>query len=290
MKTRTRTKTPSRRQHEAVTAVGRYLNQISRVPLLTAAEERQLARRVKKGDDQARQHFIEANLRLVVHVARRYASAADPDTFLDLIQEGNLGLFRAVERFSPRYKTRFSTYAMYWIRQAIQRHLSRQRTIRLPEHIMDNVLRLRRIRHRLYQELGRQPTGEELAKELKLPLKKFQRLEEVSQSIVSLDQPVQGTEDDATRLGDLLVDLDTPQPEFIVGQHMLRDQIREIMSTLPARQQKIISLRFGLEDGVPHTLEEIGRQFDVSRERVRQIQNEALERIRAHQQAISQLR
>lgn len=274
---------------QAQSALSLYLHEMGKAALLTASQERALARRIARGDEKARQQFIEANLRLVVHVAKRYTSSAEPEQLLDLIQEGNLGLFRAVERFNPRRRTRFSTYAMYWIRQAIQRSLSRQRTIRLPENVMTDVLQLRRGRHRLFDELGRQPTEEELAHELGMPLKQTQRLEEVSQSIVSLDQPVRGDDGDETRLGELLQDLETPQPEFIVNQHMLREQMREVLRQLPTRQREIIKKRFGIDSGMPMTLSQIGQEFGISRERVRQIQEEAFARLR-HQQVATRLR
>jgi RNA polymerase primary sigma factor len=269
--------------HQSILSL--YLDEIGKAKLLTGKEEAALARRIARGDEKARQEFIEANLRLVVHIAKRYASARDPEGLLDLIQEGNLGLFRAVERFHPKHKTRFSTYATYWIRQAIQRGLLQRRSIRLPENVMGDVLRMRRQRHRLYQKLQRQPTTAELAEAMAMTVPTLQHLEEVSQDIVSLDQPVKGSKDEEqTQLGDLLQDLDAPQPEFIASQHLLRRQLREVVDSLPARQRKIINMRFGLEDGVPRTLEEIGEEFSISRERVRQIQNDAISRIRSRQE------
>lgn len=272
----------------ADSALQRYLNEIGQVPLLTADEEKELAVKVRGGDEDSRQKFIEANLRLVVFIAKRYAQN-DPEHFLDLIQEGNLGLFRAVERFDPKREHRFSTYATYWIRQAIGRALSRNRTVRLPEHVGDEIKQMRRARHHLYQILGRQPTASELAQELDMPEKKLRRIEEASQRIVSLDEPVHGDESDPVRLGEVLTDLDEPEPEFIVNQHLLRNQIREIVSELPVRERSMIQKRFGLEDGVPMTLAEVGKEFGVSRERVRQIQEAALERIRSRQGVLKQL-
>lgn len=277
--TRTRPKTTAPRP-----ALSLYLDEISQTPLLTAKEERQLAKKVQQGDEKARQKLIEANLRLVVHAAKRFAKNVDSETLLDLVQEGNLGLFRAVERFNPRFKTRFSTYAMYWIRQAIQRARARQPLIRLPENVMEQVQKMRGARHQLYQTLGRQPTTEELAAELDVPITKLRKLEEVSQNVVSLDQPIRGKEgEEETQLGDLLEDLEAPQPEFMASQHMLRAQIRQILDQLPPREQKIIRLRFGLDDGIPMTLAEIGQQFNISRERVRQIQEQALNRVRTQE-------
>jgi len=267
-----------------------YLKEIGKAKLLTADQEKKLARRIKKGDEEARQEFIEANLRLVVSVAKRYASARDPEMLLDLIQEGNLGLFRAVDRFKPQFKTRFSTYGTYWIRQAIQRSLGSHRTVRLPENVLADVRKMRRVRHELYQHLGRQPTSHELAIELEVKDSHLQRLEQASQDTVSLDQPIKGTEDDETRLGELLEDIDAPQPEMIVSQHLLHGQVRDTLTRLPQRQQKVLRLRFGLDDGHPKTLEEIGQEFGISRERVRQIQNDAFSRIRSHEKSLERLR
>ena len=272
----------------AGSSLQRYLNEIGKVPLLTAEEEKKLARKVRRGDDEARQHFIEANLRLVVFIAKRYAQS-DPELFLDLIQEGNLGLFRAVERFDPKLNHRFSTYATYWIRQAIGRAIARNRTVRLPEHVGDEIKQMRRARHTLYQSLGRQPTITELAHELGMTQKKLRRIEEASQRIVSLDEPVHGDDNDPVRLEEVLTDLDEPEPEFVVNQHLLRNQIREVVSELPARERAMIRKRFGLEDGVPMTLAEVGKEFGVSRERVRQIQEAALERIRSRHGVLKKL-
>lgn len=268
-----------------------YLREISQTPLLTPEGEKALAVRVQRGDEGARQNFISANLRLVVHVAKRYARRGDSESLLDLIQEGNLGLFRAVERFRPEVGTRFSTYATYWIRQAIQRALIKQRTVRLPEHVVEGIARMRRARHRLYQELGRQPTTSELAVELDLTEVELERLEEVSTETVSLDLPVRGEEEgDTTELKHLLQDLDAPQPEFIANQHLLRNQVRGVVAELPPRDQRILRLRFGLENGVPRTLAEVAAEFGISRERVRQLQERALRRIREKEERAGRLR
>lgn len=266
-----------------------YLREIGKKPLLTAEDEKKLARRIQKGDEQARREFLEANLRLVVYVAKRYAPGNNPDALLDLIQEGNLGLFRAVERYNPKFKTRFSTYAVYWIKQAIQRSMARDRTIRLPENIVEDVKRMRRVRHRLYQKLGRQPTEEELARSMRVPVATVLRLENVSQAIVSIDQPVGNDEEEGTELGDLIVDLEQPQPEFIVNQNLLRGQIRSIIKTLPVRHQELVKLRFGLDGHTPMTLSEIGQKFGISRERVRQLQEEALEKLRSQKDIATRL-
>lgn len=261
-----------------------YLKEIGAQPLLTATQERLLAEKVVKGDEPARQKFIESNLRLVVHVAKRYSRPGDPEGLLDLIQEGNLGLFRAVERFDPRRGYRFSTYAIYWIRQAIQRALTRRSVVRLPEHIADQVARMRKVRHKLYQEFNRQPTENEVALEMGVKEEEVMKLEEYAQAVVSLDQPIKESGDgETTELKELIYDLEAPQPEHIAGQHLLRAQVREVLKELPGRQQAILQLRFGLEDGIPRTLEEVGDEFGVSRERIRQIQNDAFERIRSRQ-------
>lgn len=286
-----KTRPPRHSSREARSALALYLEEIGSTRLLTASEERALARQIHRGDERARQRLIESNLRLVVHVAKRYTALRDPESLLDVIQEGNLGLFRAVERFKPKFKTRFSTYAMYWIRQAIQRSLTHRHTIRLPENVLTDVTRLRRTRHELYQALGRQPTEEELATEINMPLKKLRRLEEVSQSVISLDQPIRrSAEEETTNLGDLLTDLDTPQPELITEQHMLRAQIRHVLTELPHRQQAVLRRRFGLDNGVPMTLAQIGKEFGISRERVRQIQEEAFHRIRERERRQTRLR
>lgn len=276
--------------NSASSTVALYLREIGKIPLLTADEEKKLSRRVQKGDDKARQQFIEANLRLVVSIAKRYSSNKDPEALLDFIQEGNLGLFRAVERFDPKFKTRFSTYATYWIRQAIQRSLMTHRTVRLPENIMLEVRKMRRTRHELYQELGRQPTSHELATEMGMKDIQLRRLEEVSQEIISLDQPLKNDDGEETRFGELLEDLDSPQPEFVVGKQLQRTHVHRILASLPPRQQKVLDLRFGLKDGEPKTLEQIGQQFSISRERVRQIQNDALNRLRSQKHTMARLR
>ncbi len=267
--------------NETFSNISAYLAEISRIPLLSAQGERELARRIHKGDERAHQAFIEANLRLVVHVARQYAGG-DPEKLMDLIQEGNLGLFRAVDRFNPELGYRFSTYAMYWIRQAIRRYIMREPAIRLPEHVAADVNRMRRVRHTLFQELGRHPAADEVAAEMGVPEGHIHKLEEYSQATVSLDQAVGEDEDDGTMLGELLRDLEAPQPEFIASQHLLRARVRDVVSELPAKERDIVRMRFGLQDNIPHTLEEVGREFGVTRERIRQIQNKALERLRRH--------
>lgn len=280
-----------RRSDVTPSTLSLYLREIGETKLLTPEEEKELARRIQKGDEEARQRLIEANLRLVVYVAKRYAPHRDPEALLDFVQEGNLGLFRAVERFDPAVGTRFSTYAMYWIRQAIQRARARARIIRLPEHVLEDIARMRRVRHRLYQELGRQPTTAELASELEITEAELEKLEEASADTISLEKPVRSADDEeSTELGSLLQDLDSPQPEFIASQRLLRHQIREIVSELPSRDKKILTMRFGLENGVPKTLAEVASTFGISRERVRQLQERALKRIRQREEKQARLR
>lgn len=281
-----------RETHEtAASTLSLYLREIGERKLLTAAEEKELAARVQRGNEDARQRLIEANLRLVVHIAKRYARRGDPELFLDLIQEGNFGLFRAVERFDPTVGTRFSTYATHWIRQAIQRALTKSRTIRIPEHILEDISRMRKTRHRLYQDLGRQPASTELAAELGLSERELVKLEEASLETVSLERPIRGGEEgEEAELGTVLADLDTPQPEFIANQRLLRHQVRDIVEELPARDRKIVSLRFGLQNGIPKTLAEVAKEFGISRERVRQIQERALKRIRVKEASSARLR
>lgn len=273
-------------------ALSLYLGEIGQAKLLTPEEEKALATLVQQGDAEARQRLIEANLRLVVYLAKRAVSkGGDPDALLDLVQEGNLGLFRAVDRFDPKRGTRFSTYAAYWIRQAIQRALAKARTIRLPERVLEEIARLRRARRRLYQDLGRQPAVDELAAELAIPVGELERLEGLSLATISLEKPIRGEdEEEATELGMLLEDREAPPPEFIANQRILRSQVRAVVQGLPSRDRQIIRLRFGLDEGVPRTLAQVASTFGISRERVRQIQERALTRIRQRERAAARLR
>lgn len=259
-----------------------YLKEIGDTPLLTAEEEAALAKRIQEeGDEQARQQMMRANLRLVVNIAKQYVTDHDPEALLDLIQEGNIGLMRAVDRFKPEFKTRFSTYGVYWIRQAILRALKSRRLVRLPENVVDQVLAMRRTRQQLYQELGRWPMSEELADEMGMSPSALRRLEEVSFDIMSLEAPVRGREgEDETQLRELLEDTEALSPKQVTQQELVHREVREAVRTLPPREKKIVELRFGLTGGRPHTLEEIGREFGISRERVRQLQNVALARLR----------
>lgn len=262
-----------------------YLGEIGSTPLLTAEEEAELARRIQgEGDEEARQQMMRANLRLVVNIAKQYAVGSDPEALLDLIQEGNIGLMRAVDRFRPEFKTRFSTYGVYWIRQAILRALKSRRLVRLPENVVDQVLAMQRTRQQLYQELGRWPMSEELAQEMEVSMDVLRRLEEAGADVVSLEAPVRGKEgEDGTQLRDLLEDTEAPSPRQVTQRELVRSDVRQAVNTLPPRERKIVELRFGLSGERPYTLEEIGREFGISRERVRQLQNVALARLRQRQ-------
>jgi len=259
-----------------------YLHEISQIPLLTAAQEQDLAERIQRwGEEAARQQLMRANLRLVVNMAKRYAPDHDQDVLLDLIQDGNIGLMRAVDRFKPERQTRFSTYAVYWIRQAILRALKARRIVRLPENVVDQVLLMQRTRQKLYQILGRTPTSEEIAQEMGITLPEIERLESASTDIVSLEQTVRGQQDDeAAQLQDLLEDDEAPRPQIMAQKEMVRGLVASAVETLPPRERRVVELRFGLGNAEPHTLEDIGHLFGISRERVRQLQNGALKRLR----------
>ncbi len=258
-----------------------YLKEIGKTPLLTAGEEQDLADKIQEGDMLARQHLLLANLRLVVNIAKKYVPSNDPELLMDLIQEGNIGLMRAVDRFQSKFQTRFSTYAVYWIRQAILRALKSRRLVRLPENVFDKILAMQKVKARLSQLLGRAPTTHEIASEMNISKEEVDNLESFSTEIVSLERIVGGADADGeTRLQDMLQDTAAPSP-LDVAQHALREQeLREAVRGLPVRERNIITARFGLEGGAPKTLEEIGEGFGISRERVRQLQNVALERLR----------
>jgi len=256
-----------------------YLNEIGRIPLLTGEEEVELAKRIEMGDLSAKQKLAESNLRLVVSIAKRYINRGLP--FLDLMQEGNFGLLRAVEKFDFRKGFKFSTYATWWIRQAITRAIADQaRTIRIPVHMVETINKLRYTQRRLQQELGRKPLVEEVAVEMQLDVQKVQYIIKISQDIVSLESPI-GTEEDS-KIGDFIEDESAMSPFESAHRNMIKDNINEILGFLSAREQKIVKMRFGLEDGIPHTLEEVGREFNVTRERIRQIEGKVLEKIREH--------
>jgi len=264
-------------------SVRMYLNEIGRIPLLTAKEEVDLAKRIEKGDLSAKQKLAESNLRLVVSIAKRYIGRGLP--FLDLMQEGNFGLLRAVEKFDYRKGFKFSTYATWWIRQAITRAIADQaRTIRIPVHMVETINKLRYTQRRLQQELGREPLAEELAAEMDLDVKKVNYILKISQDIVSLEAPV-GTEEDS-KLSDFIEDEAAVSPFETAHRKMIKENIAELLEYLSAREQKIIKMRFGIEDGIPHTLEEVGKEFNVTRERIRQIEGKVLEKLRDHPMAI----
>ncbi len=266
-------------------SVQMYLREIGRIPLLTGDDEKDLAKRIEKGDEDARKKLTQANLRLVVSIAKRYVGRSPHLTLLDLIQEGNMGLFKAVEKFDYRRGYKFSTYATWWIRQAITRALADQaRTIRIPVHMVETISKYQQVKRRLLQDLGREPLPEEIASEMNIEVEKVHHIEKIAQETVSLEAPV-GEDDDDSVLGEFIVDDKTLSPSQVASRRLLRDQLMFIINELSPREQKILSLRFGLEDGVTHTLEEVGREFGVTRERIRQIEAKALERIRDHETA-----
>ncbi len=254
-----------------------YLKEIGKVPLLTAEEEIDLAMRMEAGDERAKQRLAEANLRLVVSIAKRYVGRGM--LFLDLIQEGNLGLIKAVEKFDYRKGYKFSTYATWWIRQAITRAIADQaRTIRIPVHMVETINKLIRVSRQLLQELGREPTPEEIAEEMELSVERVREILKISQEPISLETPI-GKEEDS-HLGDFIQDDNVPVPADAAAFAMLREQLEEVLSTLTEREQKVLRLRFGLDDGRARTLEEVGKEFKVTRERIRQIEAKALRKLR----------
>jgi RNA polymerase primary sigma factor len=258
-----------------------YLREIGKVSLLTGEEEIDLAKRIGKGDVAARKKLTEANLRLVVSIAKKYMGRNLG--LLDLIQEGNLGLFRAVEKFDWRKGYKFSTYATWWIRQAITRALADQsRTIRIPVHMVETLNKYAQAERQLVQDLGREPLPEEIAAEMGIEVEKVYHLKKISQETVSIDSPVGEDEGEDSSLGDFIVDEDTTKPNEMAGRQILKEYVQGILKDLDPREQKILKMRFGLEDGVTHTLEEVGEEFGVTRERIRQIESKALERIREH--------
>jgi len=266
-------------------AVQMYLKEIGKMPLLTSDEEKDLAKRIEAGDEAARKKFIQANLRLVVSIAKRYVNRSPNLSILDLIQEGNIGLSRAVEKFDYRKGFKFSTYATWWIRQAITRALADQsRTIRIPVHMVETISKYTQAKRRLHQELGREPLPEEIAIEMAVPVEKIYHIQKISQEVISLESPIGDDEEDSV-LSEFIPDERSPSPSKVASQTLLRDRIREILIDISERERKILSMRFGLDDGVTHTLEEVGKEFGVTRERIRQIEAKALARIKHHGQA-----
>lgn len=266
-------------QEIANDSIRMYLCEIGKVALLTAKEEADLARRIEKGDQSAKKQLAEANLRLVVSIAKKYIGRGL--SFLDLIQEGNIGLFRAVEKFDPERGFKFSTYATWWIRQAITRAIADQaRTIRIPVHMVETINKLTHTQRRLVQELGREPLIEEIAAEMDMEIKKVRHVMKISQDIVSLEAPV-GAEEDS-KLGDFIEDDDALSPADSTNRQLVKENIHEMLQYLSPRERKIIEMRFGLKDGIGHTLEEVGREFGVTRERIRQIEAKVLQKLREH--------
>ena len=274
-------------EHISSDSVQMYLKEIGRIPLLSAEKERDLAKRIERGDEEAKNLLVQANLRLVVSIAKKYVGRSPNLTLLDLIQEGNLGLFRAVEKFDWHKGYKFSTYATWWIRQAITRALADQaRTIRIPVHMIETISKFQQVKRRLLQDLGREPLPEEIASEMGLEVEKVHHIMEISQETISLEAPVGEDDDEASTLSEFIEDEKMLTPAQEVERKLLRDQMKEILSDLTPREQKILKMRFGLDDGITHTLEEVGKEFGVTRERIRQIEAKSFEKIRQHRKSI----
>lgn len=274
-----------RRNDSSYDSIQMYLREIGQYPLLSAHEERVLAKRIVEGDEEARNLLARANLRLVVSIAKKYVGRSPDLTLLDLIQEGNLGLFKAVDKFDFTKGFKFSTYATWWIRQAITRALADQsRTIRIPVHMVETMAKYKQVSRRLAQDLGRDPMPEEIATEMGVEVDKIYQIEKISQDTISLELPI-GDEDDHSRLSDFIADDKIISPDQEVSHSILTDQITEILDTLSEKERKILEMRHGLLDGTYHTLEEVGKEFGVTRERIRQIEAKALEKIRSHEKA-----
>jgi RNA polymerase primary sigma factor len=274
-----------KRSDSSYDSIQMYLREIGQYPLLNAQEERMLAKRIVEGDEEARNLLARANLRLVVSIAKKYVGRSPDLTLLDLIQEGNLGLFKAVDKFDFTKGFKFSTYATWWIRQAITRALADQsRTIRIPVHMVETMAKYKQVSRRLAQDLGRDPMPEEIATEMGVEVDKIYQIEKISQDTISLELPV-GDDDDRSRLSDFISDDKIVSPDQEVAHSILTDQITEILDTLSEKERKILEMRHGLLDGTYHTLEEVGKEFGVTRERIRQIEAKALEKIRQHEKA-----
>ena len=279
---------------KAATSVGRhmpdvvqmYLKEIGRTSLLTSKEEKELAKRIERDDEEARKKLVQANLRLVVSIAKRYVNRSPHLNILDLIQEGNIGLTRAVEKFDYRKGFKFSTYATWWIRQAVTRALADySRTIRIPVHMVETITKYTQKKRELMQQLGREPLSEEVALEMNITVDKVRYIQKISQEVISLEKPIGDSDEDST-LSDLIRDEQTPSPDQMANIALLKEQIQDVLQDLTPREQKILSMRFGLEDNITHTLEEVGKVFGVTRERIRQIEAKALEKIRGHEKAL----
>jgi RNA polymerase primary sigma factor len=264
-------------------SVQMYLKEIGKTELLSADEEMELAKRIERGDEDAREKLTKANLRLVVNIAKRYVGRSQHLTLLDLIQEGNIGLFRAVEKFDYRRGYKFSTYATWWIRQAVTRALADQsRTVRIPVHMVETISKFNQVRRRLMQDLGREPLPEEIAAEMGVEVEKVRHIIKISQETVSLETPV-GEDEEDSLLADFVEDEKTSLPDQTAAQRLLKVWFDEILVDLAPREQRILEMRFGLKDGIQHTLEEVGKEFKVTRERIRQIEAKALQKIKEHQ-------
>lgn len=258
-----------------------YLREIGKYPLINAAQERELAQRIETGDDEAKNLLAKANLRLVVSIAKKYVGRSPDLTLLDLIQEGNLGLFKAVEKFDWNKGFKFSTYATWWIRQSITRALADQsRTIRIPVHMVETISKYKQVLRRLTQDLGRQPLPEEIAMEMDIDVDKIHMIGKITQDTMSLEEPISSDSDEKSTRGEFIADTKIPSPADDASKRILNDQIRQILNDLTDKERKIIEMRYGLEDGINHTLEEVGREFGVTRERIRQIEAKVHEKIR----------
>ncbi|MDB5266412.1 MAG: RpoD subfamily polymerase sigma-70 subunit, polymerase primary sigma factor [Parcubacteria group bacterium] len=267
----------------AYDSIQMYLKEIGQYPLISGGMEKELAKRIEAGDEEAKNLLAKANLRLVVSIAKKYANRSPDLTLLDLIQEGNLGLFKAVDKFDWTKGYKFSTYATWWIRQAITRALADQsRTIRVPVHMVETIAKYKQVVRRLTQDLGREPLQEEIAMEMNLDVDKVYQIEKIDQSTVSLESPVGEDEDGKSKLGDFLADDKILSPDQESSRRIIQDQVKEILSDLPPKERKILEMRHGLLDGYTHTLEEVGKVFGVTRERIRQIEAKAHEKIRQH--------
>jgi RNA polymerase primary sigma factor len=274
------------RQSTGYDSIQIYLREIGQYPLLTAAEERELAKRIEKADNEARNILARSNLRLVVSIAKKYVGRSPDLTLLDLIQEGNIGLFRAVEKFDWRKGYKFSTYATWWIRQAITRALADQsRTIRIPVHMVETIAKYKQVSRRLAQALGRDPQPEEIAVEMGVEPEKIYQIEKINQDTLSLENPIGSDDDERSTLGDFIADDKLPSPIQESSERILTEQVRMILEDLSPKERKILEMRHGLTDGIYHTLEEVGKEFGVTRERIRQIEAKALEKIRLHDKA-----
>jgi len=263
-----------------------YLREIGQYPLLTGNEEKELAKRIEAGDEEARNILARSNLRLVVSIAKKYVGRSPDLTLLDLIQEGNLGLFKAVDKFDWSKGFKFSTYATWWIRQAITRALADQsRTIRIPVHMVETIAKYKQVSRRLAQALGRDPQPEEIAVEMGVEVEKIYQIEKINQDTLSLENPIGSEDDERSTLGDFIADDKIPSPVQESSERILTEQVRDILDDLSPKERKILEMRHGLLDGVYHTLEEVGKEFGVTRERIRQIEAKALEKIRTHEKS-----